>query len=809
MQPLLKRRLLAVIILVWLLALGITAHSFAAPVPHASALLAPASKDTPTATESPTASATATDTATASPAPIPTLPRLVISQVYGGGGSVGATYNNDFVEIFNRSDVTVNLSGLSVQYASATGAALFSANVATLSGSIAPGHYYLVKLGRATVTPTAPPLPPEDAIATQINLGSVNGKVILANDAGGLPCNSGTIATPSATPTGTATPSTTPTATSTAQVGCSASDLAKIIDLVGYGNANFFEGNSAAPALSTTTADFRGANGCTDTDNNGLDFIAGTPSARNSSTTPNFCVPTATPTDTATITPTFTDTSTATDTSTPSDTPTASETGTVTDTATITDTATETNTGTSTFTPTITLTPTITTTVTVTLTRTLTPTTVPSMAVTINEVAWAGTISSSDDEWIELYNTSGFAINLAGWKLVAVDGTPNINLSGSIPGHGFFLLERSNDCSVSDIGADIIYTGGLSNNGETLRLLAPTGQTVDTANGNGGAWPAGSDSSNRNSMERRTGLADSDTAWITNTGVVKNGLDSGTPPSGVTPDANCSNNTNKHSIFGTPKQVNWATMVTPTPSPTVTRTVTPTRTPFIYNTSVVAHDFVVLNEFLPQPATDWNQDGIADDDDAFIEVKNIGTTTVNLFGWKLDDGDPSTPAYSIPGQLLSPGQRLSFFRFETGLNLPESGGTVRLYKSSVVVDSFTYPVVTKPDISWCRLPDGTGGWIFGCVPTPDEPNQAASGVSGTPTPSQTPPPGTGGGTEPPPPVSSLCAFGEDAFIPEVYEAECFVPGLGVWNPALWDAPSLLFGELPYYPPNSKWAAYFQ
>src|SRR4029453_14289342 len=111
-------------------------------------------KNTQTPTESPTASAKATSTP--SPAPIATLPLLDISQVYGGGGNSGATYRNDYVEIFNRGDVTVNLSGISLQYASATGSELFSTNVATLTGTVEPGQYYLVKLAAGTAVPTAP-----------------------------------------------------------------------------------------------------------------------------------------------------------------------------------------------------------------------------------------------------------------------------------------------------------------------------------------------------------------------------------------------------------------------------------------------------------------------------------------------------------------------------------------------------------------------------------------------------------------------------------------------------------------------------
>ena len=46
-------------------------------------------------------------------------PDLVVSQVYAGGGNSGATYANDFVELFNRGSASVDLSGWSLQYATA------------------------------------------------------------------------------------------------------------------------------------------------------------------------------------------------------------------------------------------------------------------------------------------------------------------------------------------------------------------------------------------------------------------------------------------------------------------------------------------------------------------------------------------------------------------------------------------------------------------------------------------------------------------------------------------------------------------
>ncbi|MBL8382715.1 MAG: ExeM/NucH family extracellular endonuclease [Burkholderiales bacterium] len=181
---------------------------------------------------------------------------VVISQVYGGNGN---TWASDYVELFNAGAAPVDVTGWSVQYASATGSGHFAANgVTVLSGSIAAGGYYLVRLASST----GPALPAADAAGTT-NLSGTSGKVILANVATGLACNGG------------ATP-------------CSGAQLAQIVDLVGYGGANFFEGG-AAPAASSTTALLRAGAGCGDTDQNGADFTAGPPAPRNSATPAIVC----------------------------------------------------------------------------------------------------------------------------------------------------------------------------------------------------------------------------------------------------------------------------------------------------------------------------------------------------------------------------------------------------------------------------------------------------------------------------------------------------------------------------------------
>src|SRR5437867_1285588 len=111
----------------------------------------------------------ATSEKAAAPAPA-SLPRpsnpggtnLVISQVYGGGGNSGATWRNDFVELFNPTNNTINFAGWSLQYASAAGAFTIT-NTTFLTGSIPAGGYYLVQEAAGANT-SATPLPTPDAI---------------------------------------------------------------------------------------------------------------------------------------------------------------------------------------------------------------------------------------------------------------------------------------------------------------------------------------------------------------------------------------------------------------------------------------------------------------------------------------------------------------------------------------------------------------------------------------------------------------------------------------------------------------------
>lgn len=180
---------------------------------------------------------------------VATAQQVVVSQVYGGGGNVGATFKNDFIELFNTGSTAVNLNGWSVQYASATGTTWA---VTPLAGTLQPGHYYLVQEAIGAAGTTSLPTPDATGI---IPMAAGAGKVALVNGTAGA---SGTCPT-------------------------------SYVDLVGYGSTANCSRTAPTATLTNTTAAIRAGAGCTNTANNASDFATGTPTPRNTSSPANQC----------------------------------------------------------------------------------------------------------------------------------------------------------------------------------------------------------------------------------------------------------------------------------------------------------------------------------------------------------------------------------------------------------------------------------------------------------------------------------------------------------------------------------------
>jgi hypothetical protein len=157
--------------------------------------------------------------------------------------------------------------------------------------------------------------------------------------------------------------------------------------------------------------------------------------------------------------------------------------------------------------------------------------------VVINEIGWGGTAASTSDEWIELFNPTDEAIDLSGWTLVfgetvihlgTVEGDTREVRGAALAAGGYFLLERSDDGTIADIDADVLYVGALPNGGIVVELRDATGGVVDRVDAVEG-WPAGTAGDGEPphaSMERIDPFTET-ASWASNDGTIRNGTDVG------------------------------------------------------------------------------------------------------------------------------------------------------------------------------------------------------------------------------------------------------------------------------------------
>ena len=174
---------------------------------------------------------------------------IIVTEVYGGGGNSGAPYTHDFIELTNIGTTPVDVTGWSIQYASAAGTSW--ANKINLTGTIAPGQAYLAQ--GASNAPVGQPLPPPDATGS-VNLSATSGKVAVVTTTTSLTCTT----------------------------GCATA--AGVVDFVGYGAANDAE-TAPAPGTSNTTSATR-KDPTKDLDDNAAEFAAAAPSPKVLTSTP-------------------------------------------------------------------------------------------------------------------------------------------------------------------------------------------------------------------------------------------------------------------------------------------------------------------------------------------------------------------------------------------------------------------------------------------------------------------------------------------------------------------------------------------
>lgn len=177
--------------------------------------------------------------------------QVVISQVYPNAGANG--YHADYVELHNTGNATVNLGGWSIQYAQ-KGSAWQRTQI---SGILAPGGYYLIRMG----TTTSGRVLPASNFTSPFGMVPQLGKLALLSAGGTL---------------ADACPS--------AQAG--------LVDVFGYGATDCYEGSARAMVASPLNAYLRKGEGCQDTQSNAADFSVASAAPRNAASARLVCAPT-------------------------------------------------------------------------------------------------------------------------------------------------------------------------------------------------------------------------------------------------------------------------------------------------------------------------------------------------------------------------------------------------------------------------------------------------------------------------------------------------------------------------------------
>ena len=213
-----------------------------------------------------TAFSSESSSSTATPTQPAAAGDIVFSQIYASGGNTGSTYQNNYLEFYNRTNASINFSGWRIYLASGNGDFHESISLNS-SGGIPIGAHRYFSIGFGPASSNGAPVPADIFFPFFSPFPGVPGTNL-------SPSGKVFLTTPGTSLLGSACPL--PNST--------------IVDFVGYGSAiTCFEGTGPTATIANTTAALRKLGGCTDTENNASDFSVGSPTPRNSSSPANNC----------------------------------------------------------------------------------------------------------------------------------------------------------------------------------------------------------------------------------------------------------------------------------------------------------------------------------------------------------------------------------------------------------------------------------------------------------------------------------------------------------------------------------------
>jgi phosphatidylserine/phosphatidylglycerophosphate/cardiolipin synthase-like enzyme len=407
--------------------------------------------------------------------------------------------------------------------------------------------------------------------------------------------------------------------------------------------------------------------------------------------------------------------------------------------------------------------------------------------IVINEVMYDPVIPEVEGEWVELFNNGSTTVNLMNWSLTDQDGTgddfifPNLDF----PQNTYIVLHTGSGTNETDFADNVAHlymwksSGMWDTYGDDVLLKNETGYGIDyiayDTEGNIDpcplelAWdelnwwidsPGNSLSLQPNGLDSDSGLSweESDPTpgshnahlndappninWVAHDPLNPDSQEGVSITANITDEYDLVSVTLYYTINGTGSYTvpmnqfgtNFTAQIPAMAHGTAIEYHVMATDDAQQNTSSQQCSYassdsqvqLVINEFLADPGSDWNDDGYIDSDDEWIELYNPGDTIVNIGGWKIDDvlgPTGSSDPYSIPlGPAVPPLGFLVLYGSETGILLNNNGDNVTLLDEEyTIVDIQSYSSSAN-DTARGRFPDGTETWEGFLLPTPDSKN---------------------------------------------------------------------------------------
>jgi hypothetical protein len=358
--------------------------------------------------------------------------------------------------------------------------------------------------------------------------------------------------------------------------------------------------------------------------------------------------------------------------------------------------------------------------------------------ILISEINFAGSESSTADEWIELVNLENTPVDLSNWVMTGIGtsgGAISLATGTVIPSHGTLLIANYNvgdEKSTLTIAPQLVTSSvSIANSSLNIILAMPNGLVTDEYHDSGildygstspstsiernltdKTWHSATENKNLSKVSQKgtPGVAiipavsipiTTEPAPVTETAPPAEVLPVVTEPVATAP-APCvcpAETTPIEEIIPPPTpQTTSIPATTPTISmpvvtPIATPVVTSTPTPVVTEVPkpvAFAKGALLINELLPDPMSG----------EEWLEIVNPGTQSINITGWIIKDA--SLKATPLPEQSLAPHAFLVIEK--PGGSLNNTGDTVTLFDGAdTVIDSVTYgkdawPVPKKGEV---------------------------------------------------------------------------------------------------------------